>query len=47
MDYGDVVINLMVESMRKKYNLEKIWSDCGQIEWEDLAVWQKDMTFSR
>ena len=34
MDYGDVVINLMVESMREKYNLEKIWSDCEQIEWE-------------
>ena len=34
MDYGDVIINLMVESMREKYNLEKIWSDCEQIEWE-------------
>ena len=34
MDYGDVVINLMMESMREKYNLEKIWSDCEQIEWE-------------
>ena len=24
----------LVESMREKYNLEKIWSDCEQIEWE-------------
>ncbi len=34
LDYGDVVINIFVAPMREKYNLEKIWSDCEQIQWE-------------
>ena len=34
MDYGDVVINILSASMREKYDLEKIWSDCERIEWE-------------
>lgn len=34
MDYGDVIINVMMESAREKYDLERIWSDCEQIEWE-------------
>lgn len=32
MDYGDVVVNIMTEEMREKYNLEKIWGDCESIE---------------
>ena len=28
MDYGDVVINIMSEDMRNRYNLEKLWADC-------------------
>jgi ribosome-associated protein len=35
MDYGDVVINIFSEENRQKYNLEKIWSDCEIINWED------------
>lgn len=35
MDYGDVVVSLFSEKSRLTYNLEKIWSDCGQIEWEE------------
>lgn len=34
MDYGDVIINVLLASMREKYDLEKIWSDCEYIEWE-------------
>ena len=28
MDYGDVVVNILTEDMRSKYNIEKIWADC-------------------
>ncbi len=34
MDYGDVIINILLSSMREKYDLEKIWSDCEYVEWE-------------
>ena len=32
MDYGDVVINVMTAEMREKYNLERIWGDCENLE---------------
>ena len=32
MDYGDVVINVMTVDMRQKYNLERIWGDCENLE---------------
>ncbi len=32
MDYGDVVINIMTEDMRQKYNIERIWGDCISLE---------------
>ncbi|MDO4393275.1 MAG: ribosome silencing factor [Bacillota bacterium] len=28
MDYGDVIVNIMSNEMRDKYNLEKVWGDC-------------------
>ena len=28
MDYGDVVVNILTDEMREKYNIEKIWGDC-------------------
>lgn len=34
MDFGDVIINVMTEPLREKYNIERIWSDCDQVEWE-------------
>lgn len=29
IDCGDVILNIFTESMRDKYNLEKLWADCG------------------
>lgn len=32
MDYGDVIINVMTVEMREKYNIERIWGDCSNVE---------------
>ena len=32
MDYGDVVINVMTVATREKYNIERIWGDCDNLE---------------
>ncbi len=32
MDYGDVVVNVMTAEMREKYNIERIWGDCENLE---------------
>ena len=32
MDYGDVVLNVMTAEMREKYNIERIWGDCENLE---------------
>ena len=32
LDYGDVVINVMTAEMREKYNIERIWGDCENLE---------------
>ncbi len=34
MDYGDVVVNVMIPEMREKYNIERIWGDCELTEVE-------------
>lgn len=31
MDYGDVIINIFTVEQRDRYNIEKVWSDCGFI----------------
>ncbi len=32
MDYGDIVVNIMTVEMREKYNIERIWGDCSNLE---------------
>ncbi|MGI6721913.1 MAG: bis(5'-nucleosyl)-tetraphosphatase (symmetrical) YqeK [Anaerovoracaceae bacterium] len=31
MDYGDLIVNLLTEEMRTKYNIEKVWGDCRTV----------------
>lgn len=31
MDYGDVIVNIFTVEQRDRYNIEKVWSDCGFI----------------
>lgn len=32
MDYGDIIVNVLTEQMRDKYSIEKIWGDCGTLD---------------
>ena len=35
MDYGDIIINVLTETMRDKYNIEKVWGDCTTISFDE------------
>ncbi len=35
MDFGDIIINILTNEMRNKYNIEKIWTDCDKLIWEE------------
>ena len=35
MDYGDIIVNVLTEDMRGRYNIEKIWGDCEVLKLED------------
>ena len=33
LDFGDVVVHLMLEEMRRFYDLDVLWGDCPQLQW--------------
>ena len=35
LDFGDIIVNVMTEEMRQKYNIEKVWGDCNFIKYEE------------
>ena len=35
MDYGDIIVNLLTEDLRERYNIEKVWVDCEFLNLED------------
>lgn len=32
MDFGDLIVNVLTQEMREKYNIEKVWGDCQRVE---------------
>ena len=37
LDYGDVIINLFTAEQRDRYQIEKVWIDCPQVEFDPAA----------
>jgi ribosome-associated protein len=35
LDYGDFVVHLFLDEVRRYYDLERLWSDAPRVEWED------------
>lgn len=40
MDFGDVIVNLFSAEQREHYNIEKIWSDCPTVEFQQQETAQ-------
>jgi len=37
LDYGDFVVHVFLDEVRRYYDLERLWSDAPRIEWEPVA----------
>ena len=35
MDFGDVIVNILTDEMRERYNIERVWGDCKFIHYEE------------
>lgn len=35
IDFGDVIINVLTNEMRERYNIERVWGDCNIIHYEE------------
>lgn len=38
LDYGDFVVHLFLDDLRRYYELERLWSDAPRLEWEQAGV---------
>ena len=35
LDYGDFVVHVFLDEVRRYYDLERLWSDAPKVSWED------------
>jgi len=38
MDFGDVIVNIFTVEQRDRYSIEKVWSDCSFIGFDENEV---------
>jgi ribosome-associated protein len=38
MDYGDFVVHVFLDEVRRYYDLERLWSDAPRIDWEKAGA---------
>jgi ribosome-associated protein len=38
LDYGDFVVHIFLDEVREYYNLERLWSDAGRLDWEAVVA---------
>jgi ribosome-associated protein len=38
LDYGDFVVHVFLDEVRRYYQLERLWADAPRIEWEEVAA---------
>lgn len=38
MDYGDLVVHVFLDEVRRFYDLERLWADAPRVEWPDTAA---------
>ncbi len=45
LDYGDIIIHVFYETVRKFYDLEGMWSDAKRIAIDELKIYPKTSSF--
>lgn len=38
IDYGDVVVHIFAQDARDYYDLENLWGDAEELDWQELAT---------
>ena len=38
MDYGDLVVHVFLDEVRRFYDLERLWADAPRVEWAEDAA---------
>jgi ribosome-associated protein len=38
LDYGDFVVHVFLDEVRRYYDLERLWADAPKVEWEDAPA---------
>jgi ribosome-associated protein len=38
MDYGDVVVHVFLDEVRRYYDLERLWADAPRVDWDEPEV---------
>lgn len=37
LDYGDFVVHIFLDEVRRFYDLERLWADAPRLAWDDVA----------